>query len=218
MSNAKKVILLKEVYSTQAEVIREGNHVFLDGIFMEGDVKNNNGRMYPGDILEREAEKFGVLVNEGRAVGELDHPESLSINLDRVSHLVETLKRNPGTSQWAGRIKLMDTPMGRIAKELTESGLKLAISSRGVGSLTEDDDETNVVGEDYNLITYDLVHSPGAPNAFLNIREAKEYILEAGRYYPITRLLPEYDSVENHNVEHYAKDITRYIKKLRSST
>ena len=215
--SAKKVTLLKEVYTAQANVIKEGNQVYLDGIFMEGDVKNNNGRLYPGDILEREAEKFGQLVNEGRAVGELDHPESLSINLDRVSHLVETLKRNPGTSQWAGRIKLMDTPMGRIAKELTESGLKLAISSRGVGSLTEDDD-TNVVGEDYNLITYDLVHSPGAPNAFLNIKESKEYIFEGGRYYPITRLLPEYNEVEDHNFDHYEKEMKKFIKKLRSST
>lgn len=213
---SKKVTLLKEVYAAQAHVLEESGRVYLDGIFMEGDVKNNNGRMYPGEILEREAEKFATLVKEGRAVGELDHPDSLTINLDRVSHLVESLSRNPGTSQWAGRLRLMDTPMGRIAKELTESGLKLAISSRGVGSLTEDDG-VNVVGEDYNLITYDLVHSPGAPNAFLSIQESREFILENGRYFPITRFLPEYEQINDHDLEYYADEMCNYIKRLRSS-
>jgi hypothetical protein len=215
--SSKKVLLLKEVYTPQAQVLEESGKFYLDGIFMEGDVKNNNGRMYPGDILEREANKFAELVEQGRAVGELDHPDSLTINLDRVSHLVESLTRTPGTSQWAGRLKLMDTPMGRIARELTESGLKLAISSRGVGSLTEDDG-VNVVGEDYNLITYDLVHSPGAPNAFLdNLQEAKEFILENGRYYPITRFLPEYEQISDHDLEQYSREIVKYINKLRSS-
>ena len=217
MSQPKKVTLLREVYTAQAHVVNESGVVFLDGIFMEGDVKNNNGRMYPGDILAREADKFSVLVEEGRAVGELDHPDSLTINLDRVSHLVETLGRENGTSQWIGRLRLMDTPMGRIAQELTESGLKLAISSRGVGSLSESDDGVNVVGSDYNLITYDLVHSPGAPNAFLSLKESKEFIVENGHYYPITRLLPEYEQVETHNLEKYADEICGYIKKLRSS-
>ena len=177
----------------------------------------NNNRLYPGHVLEREAEKFKQLIDEKRAVGELDHPDSLTINLDRVSHFIENLDRSPGTSQWLGRLKLMDTPFGRIGKELIEAGVQLAISSRGVGSLTENED-ANVVGEDYNLITYDLVHSPGAPNAFLSIKESKEYIYENGKYIPymsIFDLLPEFRDVESHNTEEYADEMCKMINKLK---
>lgn len=212
----KKVLLLCETFAPEAEVIAEGNTViYLDGVFMEGDIANNNKRMYPGSLLKREADKFQGMIESNRAVGELDHPQNLSINLERVSHRVETLGKRPGTSQWVGRIKLMETPMGRIAAEIVKAGTKLAISSRGVGSLKEDKN-FNVVDEDYSLITYDIVHSPGAPNAFLGTNESREYVFENGNYFPITKSLPEYEHVEDHNIENYANEIIRFIKRLRT--
>lgn len=143
---------------------------------------------------------------------------SLSIDLDRISHSIKEMKRIPNSSQWVGKLQLMNTPMGTIAQALVEAGVKLAISSRGVGSFAEDVDESGakIVNEDYMLVTFDLVHSPGAPNAFLSIKESKEYILENGMYIPVTRSLPEYDSVKVTELKEYSNELVKYIKSLSS--
>lgn len=213
----KTVSLLREVYTPKAKVVEESSNVYLEGIFMEAEIKNNNNRKYPHTVLEREAEKLQNIISEGRALGELDHPESLNINLDRVSHVVEKLDRYNTDYKWAGRIRILPTPMGNIAKSLTEAGIPLAISSRGVGSLSESDG-VHLVGSDFKLITFDIVHSPGAPNAFLSLREGQQYVVEDGQYFPIFKTFPndlQYIPESEADVEYWSQNVIEYISMLK---
>lgn len=161
----------------EEEVINENKKeksYYIKGVFLEADIKNGNGRIYPLKIIEREIENFNNLyIKTNRAVGELGHPENLSINLDRVSHLITELKleKNFGI----GKAKIIDTPFGQIAKKLMENGVKLGVSSRGVGTLKE-----NIVQSDYSLKTIDIVHSPSAPNAFVDCVLESEWVVENG--------------------------------------
>jgi len=213
----KTVSLLREVYTPKAQVIREAKDLYLEGIFMEAEIKNNNNRKYPAGILEREAGKLQNMISEGRALGELDHPESLNINLDRVSHVVERLDNRTSDHKWGGRIKILPTPLGNIARSLTEAGVPLAISTRGVGSLSESDG-AHIVGDDFKLITFDIVHSPGAPNAFLSLKEGQEYVVEDGQYYPIFKTfpsdlqsMPESESEQ----EYWSSNVIDFIESLK---
>jgi len=169
----------------QVEVIVENingkKSLFIEGVFLQGDVCNRNKRMYPMDTL-----RMGVkLYNEnylipGRAVGELGHPQGPSINLDRVSHKIVSLKEQG--SNFVGRAKILTSlPMGKIAAGLYEEGVKLGVSSRGVGSLCPTTEGYSVVGEDFMLSTAaDIVHDPSAPNAFVNgILEGVDWIYDS---------------------------------------
>lgn len=152
---------------------------FIEGIFMQSDVKNRNGRVYPKDILTKEVERFNnEYVQKNRAMGELGHPDGPTVNLERVSHLIKDL-RVEGKEVF-GKAKILDTPMGKIAKNLLGEGCMFGVSSRGMGSLQEKNG-VNYVQDDFMLATVDIVADPSAPNAFVNgIMEGKQWIWENG--------------------------------------
>jgi hypothetical protein len=152
-------------------------NVFIEGIFLQGAIKNRNGRMYPVETLAKEVDRYNEsYVKKGRALGELGHPDGPSINLDRVSHLITSLKQEG--NNFIGRAKLMDTPFGNIAKGLIESGVSLGVSSRGMGSLKLNKEGINEVQDDFYLATAaDIVADPSAPDAFVNgIMEGVEWV------------------------------------------
>ena len=158
-----------------------GKRLCIEGVFLQGGIKNRNGRMYPVDILEREVNRYNnTFVKQGRALGELGHPEGPTVNLDRVSHKITSLVREG--NNFRGKATLLSTPMGKIASSLIDEGVKLGVSSRGVGSLKEDLHGCKVVGEDFMLATAaDIVADPSAPDAFVSgIMEGKEWIWEGG--------------------------------------
>jgi len=145
--------------------------MILSGIMQKADAINGNGRIYPHKVLMKEVENYGKLVNDRRALGELDHPEDSVINLKNASHLV--------TKIWwqdkdvMGKVKVLDTPSGKVLQELVKSGVSLGISSRGMGSVREDQSQT-IVEDDFQLICFDFVSEPSTPGAFM-MKEAREY-------------------------------------------
>jgi hypothetical protein len=155
-------------------------NLYIEGVFLQAELKNRNGRMYPMDTLNREVNSYNEnYVAKGRALGELGHPDSPTINLDRVSHKIVSL-RAEGTN-FIGKAQILETPMGKIAKSLLESGVCLGVSSRGIGSI-EEKNGVNVVKDDFMLSTAaDIVADPSAPDAFVQgIMEGKEWIWNNG--------------------------------------
>ena len=155
--------------------------MYIEGVFLQGDIKNRNGRMYPVGTLAKEVGRYNEsFVKKGRALGELGHPDGPTVNLDRVSHKITELRQEG--NNFMGKAQLLDTPMGKIAKSLIGEGVTLGVSSRGVGSLKEDRDGCKVVGEDFMLATAaDIVADPSAPDAFVSgIMEGKEWVWEGG--------------------------------------
>ena len=155
--------------------------MYIEGVFLQGDIKNRNGRMYPVNTLAKEVGRYNEsFVKKGRALGELGHPEGPTVNLDRVSHKIVSLTQEG--NNFKGKAQLLDTPMGKIAKSLIGEGVTLGVSSRGVGSLKENSDGCKVVGEDFMLATAaDIVADPSAPDAFVSgIMEGKEWVWEGG--------------------------------------
>ena len=176
--------LIREEIETAKVTITEGkngkkNH-FIEGVFLQGEIKNRNGRMYPISTLQREAVNYNrKYIEKGRALGELGHPDGPTINLDRVSHLITSLKQEG--NNYVGKARLLDTPMGNIAKNLIDEGVKLGVSSRGLGTIRERDG-VKVVMDDFMLATAaDIVADPSAPDAFVNgIMEGKEWVYNSG--------------------------------------
>ena len=165
----------------QVEVIVENRNgkknLFIEGVFLQGEIKNRNGRMYPMQTLAREVGRYNEnFVEKGRALGELGHPDGPTVNLDRVSHKIVSLKESG--SNFIGKAKLLSTPMGKIASSLVEEGVKLGVSSRGIGSLKMTREGVNVVGDDFMLATAaDIVADPSAPDAFVEgIMEGKDWV------------------------------------------
>lgn len=158
----------------------KGKEQYIKGIFMQSDIKNQNGRVYPHAVLQKEVKNFNTkYVNEGRALGELGHPMGPVINLDRVSHVIKELKED-GTN-FIGKAKVMDTPNGKIVKNFISEGVKLGVSSRGMGSLKANKKGVNEVQGDFVLSTVDIVADPSAPDAFVDgIMEGKEWVWENG--------------------------------------
>ena len=155
--------------------------MYIEGVFLQGNIKNRNGRMYPMETLRREVGRYSENhIQSGRALGELGHPEGPTVNLDRVSHKIVALKESG--SNFIGKAKILNTPMGKIASSLIEEGVKLGVSSRGVGSLQQTKEGFAVVGEDFMLATAaDIVADPSAPDAFVSgIMEGKEWIWDGG--------------------------------------
>ena len=155
--------------------------MFIEGVFLQGEIKNRNGRMYPISTLAKEVGRYNEsFVKKGRALGELGHPEGPTVNLDRVSHKITSLVQEG--NNFRGKAQLLSTPMGKIAQNLIGEGVTLGVSSRGVGSLKEDHQGCKVVGEDFMLATAaDIVADPSAPDAFVSgIMEGKEWIWEGG--------------------------------------
>ena len=171
--------LVEEVqYVTEATESGEKQY-FIEGIFLQANKKNRNGRVYPINVMEREVNRYiHDVVENKRGYGELGHPQGPQINLDRVSHIITSLKRDG--DNFIGKARLTETPMGNIAKGLLKSGASLGVSSRGMGTLTPDKEGTMVVGEDFHLATAaDIVADPSAPDAFVKgIMEGVEWIYD----------------------------------------
>ena len=169
-------------HTNEIEYLTEGKgkEQYIKGIFMQSDIKNQNGRVYPHAILQKEVKNFNTkYVNEGRALGELGHPMGPVINLDRVSHVIKELKEDG--KNFIGKAKVMDTPNGKIVKSFINEGVKLGVSSRGMGSLKMNKKGVNEVQSDFVLSTIDIVADPSAPDAFVNgIMEGKEWVWENG--------------------------------------
>ena len=176
--------LIREEIETAKVLVEEKDgkkHMFIEGIFLQGNLKNRNGRFYPTEVLEKEVARYNEsYIGKGRALGELGHPEGPTVNLDRVSHKIIDLHREG--NNFVGKAKLLETPMGVIAKNLLDEGVSLGVSSRGMGSLRDTNEGYKVVGEDFMLATAaDIVADPSAPDAFVNgIMEGVDWVWEAG--------------------------------------
>ena len=179
-------LIREEIESVKfiTEKLKSGRqNLYIEGIFLQGNITNRNGRMYPIETLRKEVGRYNESnVQSGRALGELGHPDSPTVNLDRVSHKIVSLKEHG--SNFIGRAKILDTPMGQIASSLIKEGVKLGVSSRGIGSLKPTKEGFNVVGDDFMLATAaDIVADPSAPDAFVEgIMEGKEWVWEGNSF------------------------------------
>tara|TARA_Y100000310_G_C20429743_1_gene690871 strand:- start:135 stop:785 length:651 start_codon:yes stop_codon:yes gene_type:complete len=177
--------LFSEAVESEIEYITEekaggGKNYKIRGIFMQADVKNRNGRVYPMDVLQNEVVKYNKnFIKEKRAFGELGHPDGPTVNLERVSHMITSL--TPEGKNFIGEAKIMSTPMGEIVKSLMDEGAKLGVSSRGMGSLDEKGSASYVRDDFYLATAADIVADPSAPNAFVEgIMEGKEWVWNNG--------------------------------------
>jgi hypothetical protein len=155
--------------------------MYIEGVFLQGNITNRNGRMYPKETLRKEVGRYNENhIQSGRALGELGHPEGPTVNLDRVSHKIISLRESG--DNFIGKAKILGTPMGKIAANLIEEGVKLGVSSRGIGSLKATREGINVVGDDFMLATAaDIVADPSAPDAFVEgIMEGKDWVWDGG--------------------------------------
>jgi len=161
----------------------KGKEYYIEGVFLQSELKNRNGRMYPEQVMDKEVGRYmESLVKQNRAYGELGHPDTPSINLDRVSHLIVDLRKE-GTN-WIGKAKIMETPMGNIARGLLDGGANLGVSSRALGSLKSNNEGVQIVQDDFMLSTAaDIVADPSAPDAFVRgIMESVEWVFIDGKF------------------------------------
>jgi len=176
--------LITEYVERDLEIIAEAKkngekNYFIEGVFMQSNKKNRNGRIYERKTLEKAVNKYVTeQVNTGRAVGELNHPEGPTVNLDKVSHKIEDLHWQG--NDVVGKASILKTPMGKIVEGLLEGGVKLGVSSRGMGSLVQKNG-VSYVGDDFMLSTVDIVQDPSAPSAFVNgVMEGVEWVWDNG--------------------------------------
>ena len=176
-------------HTTEVEYIVEGKNKqqYIKGIFLQSDIKNQNGRVYPFNVLKNQVRKFNEnFVKKDRALGELGHPSGPTVNLDRVSHIITELYEDG--RNFVGKAKVIDTPNGKIVKNLLESGVRLGVSSRGLGSVKANKQGVNEVQDDFVLATVDIVSDPSAPDAFVNgIMEGREFSLTGEIEYNIRK-------------------------------
>jgi Prohead core protein serine protease len=202
-----------EAIEVISEEIQGKKTLYIQGPFLQADITNRNGRCYPMSILEREVSRYHEsFIRNGRALGELGHPSGPTVNLDRVSHMITSLKKEG--NNFLGKAKILDTPMGNIAKSLLDEGVKLGVSSRGVGSLVEKNG-VKYVGDDFMLSTAaDIVADPSAPDAFVSgIMEGKEWVYDTSKKVWIAESIKkiiERDSMqkklnEKRKLEHFNK-------------
>ena len=189
---------------------------YIEGVFLQAELQNKNGRKYPLSTLQREVAKYDEnYIKGGRALGELGHPEGPSINLDRVSHKIESLTEDG--NNFIGRAKILETPMGKIAKNLLDEGIRLGVSSRGMGSLRKEEG-VNVVQDDFMLATAaDIVADPSAPDAFVDgIMEGKEWVWDNGilKESAVAEIKQEIDQATLVNIQE--RKITAFSKFLQS--
>ena len=187
------------------------------GVFMQADIKNRNGRVYPMEVLEKEVQRYNKkFINENRAYGELGHPDGPTVNLERVSHMVTSLK--PDGKNFIGEAKILKTPMGEIVKNLMDEGAKLGVSSRGMGSLDQRNG-ANYVRDDFYLATAaDIVADPSAPNAFVEgVMEGKEWVWNHGALVEahLAKLKKEFDLKEHkRQTSKEALQFAKFLKML----
>ena len=203
-------------YITEAKE-NGGKNYKIKGIFLQADIKNRNGRVYPMEVLEKEVARYNKkFINENRAYGELGHPEGPTVNLERVSHMVTELY--PDGKNFVGEAKIMETPMGKIVKNIMNEGGKLGVSSRGMGSLNQKNG-ANYVRDDFYLATAaDIVADPSAPNAFVEgIMEGKEWVWNNGALIEseLVELRRKFDvKKRNRDVKVEALEFAKFLKKL----
>ena len=214
--------LISEHFSDDVEYITEeredGKKNFkLKGVFMQAEIKNRNGRVYPMEVLEKEVARYNKeFIEQNRAYGELGHPDGPTVNLDKVSHMVTSLK--PDGKNFIGEAKVMSTPMGEIVKNIMDDGGKLAVSSRGMGSL-EQKNGTNYVKNDFYLATAaDIVADPSAPQAFVEgIMEGKEWVWDNGilKEVDVAEIQEDIErGVRSRNANYQALAFAKFLKKL----
>ena len=194
-----------------------GKNYKIKGIFLQADIKNRNGRVYPMEILEKEVTRYNKkFINENRAYGELGHPDGPTVNLERVSHMVTELY--PDGKNFVGEAKIMETPMGKIVKNIMDEGGKLGVSSRGMGSLDQKNG-ANYVRDDFYLATAaDIVADPSAPNAFVEgIMEGKEWVWNNGALVEaeLVELRRKFDvKKRQRNAKIEALEFAKFLKRL----
>jgi hypothetical protein len=179
--------LIREVFEQTNTIVEsklgKGKEYFIEGIFLQSELKNRNGRMYPESVMDNEVGRYiKESVEKNRAYGELGHPDTPSINLDRVSHMIVSLRKE-GTN-YIGKAKILETPMGMIARGLLDGGANLGVSSRALGSLQTNNEGVQIVQDDFMLSTAaDIVADPSAPDAFVRgIMESKEWVFVDGKF------------------------------------
>jgi len=177
--------LIKELNEDLQFIVEESESgkksLYIEGVFLQSDLQNRNGRVYPREIMAKEVNRYmEEQVNTKRAYGELGHPDGPNINLDRVSHMITSLREDG--NNWVGKAKILDTPMGNIAASLIKEGAGLGVSSRGLGSLKENSEGINEVQDDFMLATAaDIVADPSAPDAYVQgIMEGREWVFVKG--------------------------------------
>tara|TARA_B110000503_G_scaffold127547_1_gene197419 strand:+ start:2000 stop:2692 length:693 start_codon:yes stop_codon:yes gene_type:complete len=190
---------------------------FIEGIFMQGDIKNRNGRIYPSAVLEKEMNRYNKdFITTKRALGELGHPDGPSINGDRVSHLITEMKKDG--SNFIGKAKILGTPMGNIVKTLMDEGVLIGVSTRGLGSVKQTKEGIMEVQDDFHLATVDIVTDPSGPNCFVNgIMENTEFFYDIAR----GNWLPQNVSVEEaieEIQEEIEKEVRRVVRRVDEST
>ena len=203
-------------YITEASENGKKNYK-IKGVFLQADIKNRNGRVYPMEILQKEVSKYNKnFIQQKRAFGELGHPDGPTVNLERVSHITTSL--TPDGKNFLGEAKIMDTPMGKIVQNLMDEGCKLGVSSRGMGSLQQKGG-TNYVKDDFYLATAaDIVADPSAPNAFVEgVMEGKEWVWNNGALVEahVADLKKKFDTKQrNRDANREALEFARFLKKL----
>lgn len=198
------------------EATGEKSH-FIEGIFMQGDIKNRNGRMYSSEILEKEMNRYQKdFINTKRALGELGHPDGPAINGDRVSHLITEMKKDG--SNFIGKAKILGTPMGNIVKTLMDEGVCFGVSTRGLGSVKQNPDGIMEVQKDFHLATVDIVTDPSGPNCFVNgIMENTEYFYDIARGNWLPTNVSAEQAIEEIQ-EEIEKEIKRVVHRIDEST
>ena len=175
--------LIKEVAEDLGYIVEEANgkkNIYIEGVFAQYDTGNRNGRIYPKSVMEKEVQRYQSIIEAKRSLGELGHPPNPTVNLDKVSHLITNLKMEEG-GRVVGRAKILETPMGVIAKNLIENEVSLGVSTRGLGSLKAGKDGLQEVQDDFHLATVDIVADPSAPDAYVQgIMENAEWICDNG--------------------------------------
>ena len=201
-------------HTNDVEYIVEGKNKqqYIKGIFMQSDIQNQNGRVYPYNVLKKQVKEFNEkFVKQDRALGELGHPSGPTVNLDRVSHVITELQEDG--KNFIGKAKIIDTPNGKIVKNLLESGVRLGVSSRGLGSIKTNKSGVNEVQDDFVLSTVDIVSDPSAPDAFVNgIMEGKEFSLTGEVEYHIRKEIK--NTVKARLEEKKIKLFQNFIKNL----
>lgn len=211
----KLITEINESCEVVTEAKEDGKkNYFIEGIFMQGDVKNRNGRIYPADTLDKEMSRYQKeFIEPKRALGELGHPDGPTINGDRVSHLITDMRREG--SDFYGKAKILGTPMGEIVKNLLDEGVKIGVSTRGLGSVKEKNGVMEVQN-DFHLATVDIVTDPSAPNAFVNgIMENRSYYYDiaSGSWRP-----QEVVEVIEDIVEEVEKKVNRVVRTIDEET
>jgi len=177
-----------DLLTEEEKKLRENGTVFLSGVCQRANQQNGNGRVYPRQVLQREVQRYQDIVKERRALGELDHPEDSVINLKNVSHLITEIWWQDDAVM--GKIQVLNTPSGQVLRELVNSGVKLGISSRGLGSVRESAGET-IVEDDFQLICFDMVSEPSTPGAYMNLSENNKRKIELTKTQVVSNCLSD---------------------------